>query len=160
MEKHVPYLVMNYAPGGTLRKHHPAGSWLPLSQVVSYVGQVAAALQYAHDKRLIHRDIKPENMLLDRQQQVVLSDFGIALMSQSSRSHTPQEIAGTAAYMAPEQFQGNARRASDQYALAVVVYEWLSGSRLFGGSLSRSPASISSPLLARYAPGFLSYRQW
>lgn len=136
VEQHVPYLVMDYAPGGTLRRRHPQGSRLPLSLVVSYVRQVAEALQYAHDARLIHRDIKPENMLVDRQQQIVLSDFGIALMSQSSRSHTAQEIAGTAAYMAPEQFQGNARRASDQYALAVVIYEWLCGSRPFTGTFT------------------------
>jgi eukaryotic-like serine/threonine-protein kinase len=84
---------------------------------------VASALQYAHDEKLIHRDIKPENMLLDRDQTLVLSDFGIALMSQSSRSQSLQQVAGTAAYMAPEQFQGHPRRASDQYALGIVVYE-------------------------------------
>src|SRR5947209_3411155 len=59
-----PFLVMSYAPGGTLRQRHPKDTQLPLSTIVSYVKQVADALQYAHDKKVIHRDIKPENMLL------------------------------------------------------------------------------------------------
>src|SRR6266699_5813185 len=57
-----PYLVMDYAPNGTLRQRHPKGSILPLSTVVTNVKQVAAALNYAHEKKLIHCDIKPENM--------------------------------------------------------------------------------------------------
>src|SRR5713101_2257871 len=60
-----PFLVMDYAPKGTLRQAHSPGSVLPLSLVVSYVKQIAAALQHAHDAKLIHRDVKPENMLLD-----------------------------------------------------------------------------------------------
>ena len=60
-----PFLVMEYAPGGTLRTLHPRGSRLALDTIVPYVTQVAEALQYAHNRRLIHRDVKPENMLLD-----------------------------------------------------------------------------------------------
>ncbi len=123
----IPFLVMDYAPNGSLRRLHPKGSMVPLPTIISYVKQVAEALQYAHDQKLIHRDVKPENMLLDKGDTIVLSDFGIALMAQSSRYRSTQEVAGTAAYMAPEQFQGKPRRASDQYALGVVVYEWLSG---------------------------------
>jgi serine/threonine protein kinase/outer membrane protein assembly factor BamB len=133
---HTPFLVMDYLPNGNIRRSHPKGTPLPLPTIVSYVTQVASALQYAHDKKLIHQDIKPENMLLDRDNTLVLSDFGIALMSQSSRYQSTQEVAGTAAYMAPEQFQGKPRRASDQYALGVVVYEWLTGDCPFHGSFS------------------------
>jgi len=136
VENHTPFLVMDYLPNGNVRRSHPKGTPLPLHTLVSYVTQVASALQYAHDEKLIHRDIKPENMLLDRDNTLVLSDFGIALMSQSSRSQSPQEVAGTAVYMAPEQFQGHPRRASDQYALGIVVYEWLTGDRPFHGSFS------------------------
>src|SRR5258708_18944476 len=75
-------------------------------------------------------------MLLDRDNTLLLSDFGIALMAQSSRYQSTQEVAGTAAYMAPEQFQGHPHRASDQYALGIVVYEWLTGDRPFHGSFT------------------------
>ncbi|HLZ55682.1 MAG TPA: protein kinase [Ktedonosporobacter sp.] len=136
IEGHLPFLVMDYAPGGSLRTLHPKGSRVPLPTIVSYVRQVAEALQYAHDQHVIHRDIKPDNMLLDQYGKVMLSDFGMALIAQSSRQHNPQEIAGTAVYMAPEQFQGKTRRLSDQYELAVVVYEWLCGERPFRGSFA------------------------
>lgn len=136
IEGATPFLVMSYAPNGTLRQQYPKGSVLPLASIVSYVKQVADALQYAHDEKLIHRDIKPENMLLGRRNEVLLSDFGIALVAQSSRYQNTQEIIGTVAYMAPEQLQGKPRPASDQYALGIVVYEWLSGDRPFHGSFT------------------------
>ena len=123
VESKTPFLVMDYASNGTLRQRHPRGAHLPLNVVVSYVKQIADALQYAHDEKLIHRDIKPENMLLGRRSEILLSDFGIASVAQSSRYQNTQEVAGTVAYMAPEQIQGKPRPASDQYSLAVVVYE-------------------------------------
>jgi WD40 repeat protein/serine/threonine protein kinase len=128
------FLVMDYAPNGTLRQRHPSGVALAPLTIVPYVQQVAEALQYAHDQKLVHRDIKPENMLLGVNDTVLLSDFGIALIAQSSRYESLKDVAGTVAYMAPEQIQGHPRPASDQYALAVVVYEWLTGARPFQGS--------------------------
>src|SRR5260370_22027980 len=74
----VPFLVMDYAPNGSLRRRYPKGSVVPLPLIVSLVKQVTAALQYAHEQKFIHRDVKPENLLLGRQQEVLLSDFGIA----------------------------------------------------------------------------------
>ncbi len=134
----MPFLVMDYATGGTLRTRHPAGTRLPFEQIIAYVSQVASALQYAHDQRLIHRDVKPENMLLGAQEQVLLGDFGLAMLTPSTRSGSTQAIdpamAGTAPYLAPEQVQGQLRPASDQYALGVVVYEWLCGQRPFRGT--------------------------
>src|SRR6266852_4590937 len=85
VEGKTPFLVMDYAPHGTLRQRHPKGTRLPLDTIISYVTQVADALQYAHQEKLIHRDIKPENMLLGRKNEVLLSDFGIAIMVQTSR---------------------------------------------------------------------------
>src|SRR6266853_955448 len=136
LEGSTPYLVMSYAVNGTLRQRHPKGTRLPLVTIVSYVKQLADALQYAHDEKLIHRDIKPENMLLGRRNEILLSDFGIATMTQSSRYQGTQDMAGTIAYMAPEQVQGKPRLASDQYALAICVYEWLCGERPFHGSFT------------------------
>jgi serine/threonine protein kinase len=136
VEGSIPYLIMDYAPNGTLRKRHPHNSQLPLQTIVQYVKQAAAGLQYAHNEHLIHRDIKPENLLLGCQNEVLLSDFGVALIAQSSRLQSTQDVAGTAVYMAPEQFRGKPRPASDQYSLAIVVYEWLSGKPPFRGSFA------------------------
>jgi serine/threonine protein kinase len=154
LEGRTPYLVMSYAVNDTLRKCHPKGTRLPLVTIVSYVQQLADALQYAHDEKLIHRDIKPENMLVGKRQEVLLSDFGIAVMAQSSRHQNPQDMAGTITYMAPEQIQGKPRLASDQYSLGIVIYEWLTGTRPFHGSfsemvgqhLSATPPSIREKL--------------
>ena len=134
MQDHVPYLVMNYAPHGSVRQRYPSGTRLPLPVVVSLVKQVAAVLQYAHAKRVIHRDIKPDNLLIGRDEEILLSDFGIAVAAHNTYSMQTQEAIGTVAYMAPEQLRRKARPASDQYALGVMVYEWLSGELPFEGA--------------------------
>jgi serine/threonine protein kinase len=136
VEGTTPYLIMSYAPNGTMRERYPKGTRLPLEQVVLYIKQIAQALQYAHDRKLIHRDIKPENILFGPDDQVVLSDFGIALVNQSSRYQQPNDMAGTIAYMAPEQIEAHPRSASDQYSLGIVIYEWLCGERPFHGSFT------------------------
>ncbi len=136
VEGTTPFLVMDYAPHGTLRNLHPKGSSLAVATIVTYIKQVADALQYAHDEKLIHRDIKPENMLVGQRNEVFLSDFGIALVAQSSRHQSTQEVIGTVTYMSPEQIQGKPRPASDQYSLGIVVYEWLCGDRPFHGSFT------------------------
>ncbi len=136
VEREIPFLVMSYAPGGTLRQRHPRGTRLPLETALRYLKQVADALQFAHDARVMHRDIKPENLLVGRHNELLLSDFGLAAVAHSSRSQSTQELSGTVAYMAPEQLQGKPRPASDQYALAVVVYEWLAGSAPYRGTVA------------------------
>jgi predicted ATPase/DNA-binding CsgD family transcriptional regulator/tRNA A-37 threonylcarbamoyl transferase component Bud32 len=154
----LPYLVMDYATGGTLRTKHLAGTRLPLELILTYVSQVASALQYAHDQRLIHRDIKPENMLLDGRSQVLLADFGLALLAPTHSASTQAmdpAMAGTAPYLAPEQVQGHPRAASDQYALAVVVYEWLAGQRPFQGTpieVAMQHVSAVPPPLREHLP--------
>jgi serine/threonine protein kinase len=136
VEAGVPYLIMQYAPGGTLRDHFPRGVQIAPVTLLPFVQQVAEGLHYAHAHKLVHRDIKPENLLLDEQGEVLISDFGIAVLALSSRLQSMQEVAGTAAYMAPEQIKGKAHYASDQYALGVVIYEWITGERPFQGPLS------------------------
>ena len=127
----------------------PKVAWFR-SRSSSSVKQVADALQYAHEQKFIHRDVKPENMLLGRRQEVLLSDFGIATIahSTSSLNVSAEGTSGTLAYMAPEQIEGHPRPASDQYALGVVVYEWLCGERPFEGSASEVMAQhLSVPPL-------------
>jgi len=79
----VPFLVMDYAPGGSLRRRYPKGTVVPLPQILSSVKQVAAGLHYAHERKYIHRDVKPENILVGRQEEVLLSDFGLAALAHS-----------------------------------------------------------------------------
>jgi predicted ATPase/DNA-binding CsgD family transcriptional regulator/tetratricopeptide (TPR) repeat protein len=155
LEGTVPFLVMSYAPHGNLRQRHPAGTRLSLDNVVPYVKQVAAALQYLHDQRLIHRDLKPENLLLSSDDKVLLSDFELVTLLQNTYSQPGQAVAGSIGYMAPEQLQGHPSPASDQYALGVVVYEWLCGERPFSGSFTEVAAKhalIPPPPLHRKVP--------
>ncbi len=129
-----PFLVLDYAPGGTLRERHPRGTPLPVETILPYVRQACDALHYAHEEKVIHRDVKPENLLLSADGRVLLGDFGIATVAQSSHSQSTQEVLGTVTYMAPEQIQGKPRPASDLYALGIIVYEWLTGEPPFSGS--------------------------
>src|SRR6516165_9215484 len=118
--------------------------------IVTYIKQMSDALQYAHDKKFIHRDVKPENMLIGQHQEILLSDFGIATIAHSTSSLNvgAEGASGTLAYMAPEQIEGHPRAASDQYALGIVVYEWLCGERPFEGSVSELIAQqLSMPPL-------------
>src|SRR5258708_3058106 len=151
-----PYLVMEYLPGGTLRSHHPKGTRLSFEQIVTYVKQIASALDYAHQQRVIHRDVKPDNLLLNATSQVVLSDFGLAVVQRSLDSFSlSNPAADTPLYMAPEQIQHQPCAASDQYALAVVVYEWLSGDTPFHGSfqeIADQHLSVPPPSLRTQVP--------
>ncbi len=139
VEDGTPFLVMSYAPNGTLRRRHASGTPLAPGVIVPYVRQVASALQYVHEHRLIHRDVKPENLLLGAEDEVLLGDFGVAMIAQSVQQ-SDEMIGGTVAYMAPEQIQSKPCAASDQYALGVVVYEWLAGARPFDGSFTEVAA--------------------
>ena len=149
-EDNAPYLIMEYAPHGTLRTCHPKGSIVPPGTIVSYVRQIASALQYAHDRNLIHRDLKPENLLVGENGEILLSDFGIAAIAQSTSSMEISGYAGTVPYSAPEQILGKTRPASDQYSLGIIVYEWLSGDRPFVGTfqeiISQHLAVLPRPL--------------
>uniref|UniRef100_UPI000A5D742A serine/threonine-protein kinase n=1 Tax=Thermogemmatispora onikobensis TaxID=732234 RepID=UPI000A5D742A len=144
-----PFLVLDYAPGGTLRQRHPRGTRVELGQVVAYVKQVAEALQYAHERKIVHRDVKPENMLAGEQGEVLLSDFGVALLVNSTQGTTQEELVGTVPYLAPEQVEGRVGPKSDQYALGVCVYEWLSGELPFQGSW----AEVLAQKVGREPPG-------
>lgn len=149
----IPFLIMDYAQGGTVKELHPRGTQLSPHMVLSYVSQIAPALQYAHNHNVIHRDVKPDNMLLDDQNTILLSDFGIAVQAHETDSMVVEEPYGTAYYISPEQLQGRPRPASDQYSLAVVVYEWLCGTLPFEGStgeLIQQHLYVSPPPLRRH----------
>jgi eukaryotic-like serine/threonine-protein kinase len=138
-DRAVPFLVMGLAPNGSLDKRHPKGTILPLVTIVSYVNQIAEALDYAHAQKVIHRDIKPANFLLAKDEKILLADFGIAVGAHGADSWVEQPVAGSYPYMAPEQFQAKAEAASDQYALGIVVYQWLCGDPPFSGDAHALP---------------------
>ncbi|GAC1365093.1 MAG: hypothetical protein NVSMB44_25750 [Ktedonobacteraceae bacterium] len=155
VEESLPFLVMSYAPHGTLRQRHPKGTCVAMDTVVEYTRQIARALQYAHDQKLIHRDVKPENMLLGRNEEILLSDFGLAVVAQSSSRHKTRDVSGTIVYMAPEQARGKPQPASDQYSLAVIIYEWLRGTRPFNGTYEEVAVQHAfSPPPSLCAPGY------
>jgi serine/threonine protein kinase len=148
-----PFLVMHYAPHGDLETRH-RGERLPLDTIVSYVKQIAEALDYAHRRGVIHCDVKPSNILLDTHDTVLLSDFGVAV-STHRYAPIPRIFGGTATYRAPEQYRGRPLPASDQYSLGIMVYEWLSGHPPFLGSsyeIAMRHVHNSPPPLWRTAP--------
>lgn len=130
----IPYFVMNYVAEGSLRQRHPLGQKLSLPTVIDYVWQITYALLYLHERGVVHRDIKPENILCGEHRRIYLTDFGIASVVRRAGRQDVLPVRGTVLYMAPERFAGLSVPASDQYSLAVVVYEWLTGRFLFGGT--------------------------
>lgn len=138
------YLVMPYRPEGSLvtwiRQRYP-DQLVPPVVVAHLVGQAAEALQHAHQHQITHQDVKPSNFLIRSNEKtpalpdVLLADFGIARSATSATSS--QNLRGTPAYMAPEQTLGEAVPASDQYALAVMAYELLTGRLPFQGNAVR-----------------------
>ena len=121
------YLVMPLMQVGTLRDRMLSGE-LTVQEAASIVGQVASALQYAHDARVIHRDVKPSNILIDENGNAWLSDFGFAHVSDSSLSLTGSALIGTPAYISPEQINGSKiTHLSDQYSLGVLLYHLSTG---------------------------------
>jgi predicted Ser/Thr protein kinase len=133
------FIVYRYIPGGTLAD---LGAPLPLSEVVRLLEPVATALDFAHGRGVIHRDIKPSNILLTGDRTPIVGDFGLAHllddepapgMAAGPLTQAGMRI-GTPSYMAPEQVRGDPiDRAIDQYSLAVVAYELLTGRLPFSG---------------------------
>ncbi len=130
------YLVMKYIDGTTLmshrRNHVEQHGAFPLNEVVRLLTPIAEALDYAHSKKIVHRDIKPQNILVcPGGADVQLVDFGLAAEIRTSMTRVSRaqgDTSGTYPYMAPEQWKGEHQDGnSDQYALAVVAYELLSG---------------------------------
>jgi serine/threonine protein kinase len=140
------YLVMNYISGGTLRDELEREGRLPLTKVVSYLEQMASALDFAHQCGVIHRDIKPANILLTPEKRLLLTDFGLVkIVAEGHVSSNPLSGVdmpmGTPDYMAPEQvLDGEGIDArTDIYSLGVLVYHMVTGVVPF---ISNSPMKV------------------
>jgi serine/threonine protein kinase len=135
------YLVMPYREEGSLADWLQKGglTLLSVQNVEQMLQQAAAALQYAHDHQVVHQDVKPSNFLIrtsrenPKRPDLLLTDFGIAKLSMLT-TRASQSIRGTPTYMAPEQWEGRPVPATDQYALAVMLYELLTGRPPFRGT--------------------------
>jgi serine/threonine-protein kinase len=128
-EGDLSYIVMQYVEGGTLKDM--MGRPMPLDKAVRYIGEIASALDYAHEMGILHRDVKPANVLIDRKRKgwSLLSDFGLARMVEGTSHLTGSGVGvGTPQYMPPEQGQGiKVDYRADIYSLGVVLYEMATG---------------------------------
>jgi len=155
----VPYLVMPYLPGGTIKQIIKKGR-ITWGESVDMLAPIARALEYAHRQNIVHRDIKPSNVLIAENGAPMLSDFGVAkVLSDSGETHeltgTGMGV-GTPEYMAPEQFRGQADERADIYALGVVLYEMVTGRKPY---IADTPAEViikqamdPLPRPSRFAP--------
>ncbi len=128
-----PFFVMRYMSGGSLTDMIQKGT-LSLKDAALIIERLAAALDYAHARKIIHRDIKPDNVLFDGSQNPYLSDFGVAKLTESAVSATGEEVIGTPAYISPEQARGEqVDHRADIYGLGAILYEMLTGQRPYDG---------------------------
>lgn len=140
------YLVMPYIAGGTLRDELERDGALPLPRVVYYLDQIAAALDFAHERGVIHRDVKPANILIAQDGRLLLTDFGlvkIATEGQDANSRLSEAGVpmGTPDYIAPEQVIGGEIDArADLYSLGVILYHMVTGSLPFKGKMAMQVA--------------------
>jgi eukaryotic-like serine/threonine-protein kinase len=135
-----PFIVMEYLEGGSVHDRLREGR-IPVEQALEWLAQAGAALDAAHRQHVVHRDVKPANLLLDRDGNVRVSDFGIAFAAGQETLTLPGTVLGTVGYLSPEQARGEpATAASDRYGLGVVAFELLTGRRPFASDTSTTEA--------------------
>jgi serine/threonine-protein kinase len=136
-----PFIVMEYVPGGTLKDLLDRQGTLPPERAVAIAASMADALAYGHARGVVHADVKPGNILLDGGGRPKLVDFGIAQTAAATAALT-QAISGTAAYVAPEQLEGQPLDGrADIYSLGTVLYQMLSGALPFEAP---NPATLAT----------------
>jgi serine/threonine protein kinase len=141
-----PYLVLEYVEGGDLRRRLRPGEPLPVAEVLEVVRPVGEALAHMHRQGILHRDLKPENILMHEQENPKVADFGIAVLrgGVGPRGETTH-VLGTLGYVAPEQqYRLKVDERADQYSLAAVAYEMLTGHKALG---LFKPPSAHNPAL-------------
>lgn len=129
----IAYMAMELLDGSDLAKYTQKESLLPFKEVTRIISSVASALDYAHENGVVHRDIKPANIMILKNGEIKVADFGIARVMATSRTQTGV-VMGTPSYMSPEQISGQkVDGRSDLFSLGVVFFELLTGEKPFGG---------------------------
>ncbi len=134
------FLVMEFINGRSLRSRIEEGP-MPVSDAVKFARQIAEGLEAAHSKGVIHRDIKPENIIVTDTGVTKIADFGLAALLNAMETHESGRVAGTTAYMSPEQIRGDqVNDLTDIWSLGVTLYEMIAGHRPFTGEYEQAVA--------------------
>ncbi|MBI5208799.1 MAG: protein kinase [Elusimicrobia bacterium] len=152
------YLVFEHVAGLTLHEIVAKEGRLPLDRAVAVFQGIASALDFAHGRNVIHRDLKPSNVMVDDEGYVRVMDFGVARVAKDAinRFSVTNTVLGTPPYMPPEQENGIIRREADVYAMAVCLYEALSGRQPFSGvgsGMLLNKMNMSFPPISKVVPG-------
>lgn len=154
---HLHYLVMEYVPGITLKELIAKSGKMSAPKAILMMKELTSAVAEAHKNNIIHRDIKPQNVLIHKNGQLKIADFGIAIAADSMEMTTNQAIMGSSHYLAPESAAGLAPDYRvDIYALGIVFFELLCGSVPFTGT---SPAAIALKHMQDPLPSILPYNE-
>jgi eukaryotic-like serine/threonine-protein kinase len=154
-DDHLPFLVFAYVPHILLQQLYPKGTMQPLTRVFPHIQQMASALHYAHEQGTLHQHIQPNNILQTSKNEMLVCNFSIDAIAQNKQRHSSGQIIDNVAYAAPEQIRGKASPASDQYSLAIMIYELLCGDLPFHGTpveVMRRHAHVPPPSLRQKAP--------
>lgn len=132
IQSDIPFITMAYIEGQTLEKYLASGKTLNFRQTVTLIRKISLAIQEAHRKGIIHRDLKPANIMINKAGEPVVMDFGLAKKTARVGQNvlSEEDVSGTPAYMAPEQFNQNSfirEELCDQYSIGIVLYQLICG---------------------------------
>ncbi|WP_019152831.1 Stk1 family PASTA domain-containing Ser/Thr kinase [Robertmurraya massiliosenegalensis] len=154
-EDSIYYIVMEYVDGQTLKQYIQQHSPVRVETVLDIMQQLTSAISHAHQNHIVHRDVKPHNILVDRDGNVKITDFGIAMALSATSITQTNSVLGSVHYLSPEQARGGmANKKSDIYSLGIVMFELLTGRLPFSGE---SAVSIALKHLQSETP---SIRRW
>jgi eukaryotic-like serine/threonine-protein kinase len=156
-EDSIYYIVMEYVEGQTLKQYIQQQLSLHLVDAINIMKQLTSAISHAHQNHIVHRDIKPHNILIDREGNVKITDFGIAMAMSATSITQTNSVLGSVHYLSPEQARGGmANRKSDIYSLGIVMFELLTGRLPFSGesavSIALKHLQSETPSLRRWNP--------